>query len=108
MHLILSPQTPHGLTPRIETVLSVAGDVLTIDGVAYDLAPVPEGGRATPAPGDHPFIGPITREGGVIQATIRVVLDDTAAPDQPASPWAVTVASGPVTIPADRIEEASA
>ncbi|MBN8291015.1 hypothetical protein JI664_03465 [Rhodobacter sp. NTK016B] len=103
MHLILSPI--RGLPGQVETVISVAGDVLIIDGVAYDLAPVPEGGRATPAPGDHPFVGPITREGGVIHATIRVVLDDTAAPDQLASPWAVTVADGPVTIPADRIEE---
>ncbi|PWE26519.1 hypothetical protein C4N9_21600, partial [Pararhodobacter marinus] len=100
MHLILS--AVRGLPGQAETALSVAGDVLTIDGVAYDLGPVPEGGRATPAPGDHPFIGLITREGGEIHATVRVMLDDTAAPDQPASPWAVTVTSGPVTIPADR------
>ncbi|WP_210404006.1 hypothetical protein [Pararhodobacter marinus] len=95
MHLTLSPI--RGLPGQPETVISVAGDVLTIDGVAYDLGAVPEGGRATPAPGAHPFVGAITREGGLIRATIRVVLDDTAAPDQPASPWAVTVTSGPVT-----------
>ena len=105
MHLILSPI--RGLPGQAETAISVAGDVLTIDGVAYDLGPVPEGGRATLVPGDHPFIGAVNRTGGVIQATIRVVLDDTAAPNQPASPWAVTVTSGPVPIPADRIEEPS-
>ncbi|WP_370204647.1 hypothetical protein [Pararhodobacter marinus] len=105
MHLTLSPI--RGLPGQPETVISVAGDVVTIDGVVYDLAPVPEGGRATPAPGAHPFIGAITREAGEIRATIRVVLNDTAAPDQPASPWAVTVTSGPVTIPADRIEDAA-
>lgn len=102
MHLTLSPI--RGLPGQTETALSVAGDVLTVDGIAYDLGAIPDGGEATPE-GDHPFIGTITREGGVIHATVRVILGDAAAPDQPDSPWIVASASGAVTIPAARIEE---
>jgi len=103
MHLILTPI--RGLPGQPETVLSVAGDVLTVDGQPFDLSPVPEGGEAVPEGPAHPFVGPITRAGGVVHATIRVVLDDTAAPDQPVSPWTVVATSGDVLIPADRIEE---
>lgn len=101
MKLTLSPQA--GLPGQPETELSVAGDVLTVDGVAFDLSTVPEGGEAMPD-GDHPFIGPITRQGGVIHATVRVVLGDTAADHQPVDPahWVVEVADGPVAIPAVR------
>jgi hypothetical protein len=38
---------------------------------------VPEGGLAKPE-GAHPFVGAITRQGGVIHATVRVALSDTA------------------------------
>lgn len=58
------------LPTRAATTASVAGDVLTVDGVDYDLSAVPEGGEASPE-GDHPFIGPITRSGGEIACTIR-------------------------------------
>lgn len=104
MHLTLSPI--RGLPGQAETVLSVAGDVLSVDGTAYDLTAVPEGGLAEPS-GTHPFTGSITREGGVIRCGVRVILGDDAAPDQPTDPahWVVTVASGPVTIPASRLEE---
>ena len=102
MHLILSPL--RGLPGQPETLLSVAGDVLTCDGIAYDLSAVPEGGEGWPE-GDHPFIGALRREGGVIHATVRVTLGATADPMQPASPWIIPAASGPVTIAAARIEE---
>lgn len=102
MHLSLSPI--RGLPGQPETSIAVTGDVLTYDGVAYDLSPVPEGGQATPD-GEHPFIGPIRRIGGVIHATIGVMLGDTAQFDQPDSPWVIPDADGPVTIPATRIEE---
>ena len=101
MHLTLSPT--RGLPGQPETTLSVSGDVLTCDGVAYDLSAVPAGGEAIPE-GGHPFIGRITRQSGEIHATVHVVLGDDAASDQPTdwSHWTVTVASGPVTIPAIR------
>jgi len=98
MHLTLSPQ--QGLPGQAEITLHVAGDVLTIDGTDYDLAPVPEGGEGWPE-GDSPFLGPITRQGGVIHATIIARLGDDAAPDQ-GGPWVIGNAAGDVTIPAAR------
>lgn len=106
MQLTLSPI--RGLPGQAETALSVAGDVLTIDGVPVDFTTlVPEGGEFHPDPGDHPFIGAITRVDGEIRATIRVVLGDDAEPYQPTDPahWIVTVTEGPVEIPALRRPE---
>ncbi len=89
---------------RPEGALSVAGDVLTRDGVAYDLSPVPEGGEgwpAHPAPGeDHVFIGPIRRIDGTIHATLIVFPGDDAPQGQ--GPWTVAAGDGPVAIPATR------
>jgi hypothetical protein len=101
MHLTFSPQA--GLPGQPETTIHVTGDVLTIDGTAYDLSPVPEGGEGWPDE-EAIFEGPIRRVDGVIHATIRVRLDDTAAADQPPDPahWIVPNAEGGVTIPATR------
>ena len=101
MKLILSPT--RGLPGQPETEITVSGDTITVDGVPYDLSAVPEGGEAIPQGEDHPFVGKITRRGGVIACTIRVTLDDTAAPDQPTDPdhWQID-ASGSVDIPALR------
>jgi len=98
MNITLSPI--RGLPGQPGTVLSVSGDTLDVDGTAFDLSPVPEGGQATPE-GDHPFIGPITRVDGEIACTVRVILGDDAALDQPRDPahWIVAVASGAVEIP---------
>ena len=98
MHLTLSPQA--GLPGEPETALHVAGDVLTIDGTAYDLSPIPEGGQGEWE--DSPLIGPIRRIDGVIHATVLVRLGATAADEQPESPWTIENASGDVTIPAAR------
>ena len=98
MHLILSPYV--GLPGQPEMTIHVAGDVITIDGTAYDLSPVPEGGEGDWP--DSPFTGPIRRIGGKIHATVLVRLGDTAADDQPDSPWVIPNASGAVTIPAAR------
>lgn len=43
MHLTLSSQM--GLPGQPETTIHIGGDVITIDGIAYNLSPVPEGGR---------------------------------------------------------------
>lgn len=99
MDLTLTPQM--GLPGQPETSLSVMGDVLTVDDIAYDFSSVPEGGEAQPEEA-HPFAGPITRQGGVLRALVVVRLGPDAADDQPDSPWTVTATGGPVTIPAAR------
>jgi hypothetical protein len=99
MHLTLSPQV--GLPGQPETTIRVAGDVLTMDGTAYDLSAVPEGGEGWPD-GGTPFIPPIRRVSGAIHAAIIARLGDTAASDQPDSPWIIPDAEGEVTIPATR------
>lgn len=103
MHLTLSPQL--GLPGQPETTLHVAGDVLTVDGTPHDLSPVPEGGDGAwidDGGEGSPLIGRIARQGGVIHVAVRVRLGDTAADDQPDSPWTIPDAEGPVTIPAAR------
>jgi hypothetical protein len=117
MHLTLSPT--RRLPGRPETTLHVAGDVLTVDGVVYDLSSVPEGGEArVPSAHTGPFV-PLrwtdmpnetleaviaTRVGGVLRVVVRAGLDDTAADDQPSGPdhWVIPEAEGDVTIPAVR------
>ena len=101
MHLTLSPRVPHAYEPWVDSTIHVTGDTITIDGTSYDLSPVPEGGEGWPE-GDSPFIGPITRSGGVIHCTVLVLLGDTAADDQPDSPWVIEDADGEITIPAAR------
>jgi len=106
MILTLIPQA--GLPGQAETVLSVAGDVLTVDGVAYDLSPVPEGGEGLPSPApnrEHPFIGAIRRAGGRLHASVIVRLGQTASRDQPVEAWVVTAPDGPVEIPALRMPD---
>ena len=100
MHLILSPQA--GLPGQPETTIQVAGDVLTIDGLHYDLSPVPEGGEGEWE--DGPFIGPIRRIGGVIHCKVCVTLGPDTADDQPPdwAHWTIPDAEGGITIPALR------
>lgn len=91
-----------GLPGQAETQASVSGDILTVDGVAYDLGSVPDGGDATPA-GTHPFVGQISRAGGVIHAAVRWVYDTaTAEPAQGATVPSASVTSGTVPDPVQR------
>jgi len=100
MNLTISPQM--GLPGTPETTLHVAGDVLTIDGVPYDLSDIAEGDVAEWP--DSPLIGPIRRIDGVIHATVRVRLGPTATNIQPTDPahWVIPDAEGDVEIPAVR------
>lgn len=88
-----------------EAQATVSGDTVTVDGIAYDLSAVPEGGFAE-ADGDlHPFRGRIARSGGVLRYCLRWRFDAASAePDQPdALPTAVLTA-GPVPDPIVRLE----
>ncbi len=104
MQLTLLPT--RGLPDQAETEIIVSGDTITVDGTAYNLGAVPEGGEATPQGGNHPFVGKITRHDGVIACRVRVVLGDDANPHQPTDPdhWSLVAHDGPVAIPATRKE----
>lgn len=100
MNLTLSPMA--GLPGEPETTVHVAGDVLTLDGVSYDLSAVPEGGQAEAEGEGHPFRAPITRTDGVLHAVIGVRYDAaTAEDDQPADPahWIIENAVGEIDLP---------
>ena len=98
--MILTLIPCHGLPGQLETTLRVDGDVLWIDGQPCDLSAVPEGGEGL-APAGSPFVGPITRTGGRLHAALRVLLDSSAARDQPES-WTLDIAGGAVVLPAAR------
>jgi hypothetical protein len=100
MHLTMIPT--RGLPGQPETSLAVADDVIHVNGTAYDLSAVPEGGDGEWP--DSPLLGRIQRTDDVIHVTVRVQLDDTAANDQPTDPehWIVSDARGSIVIPAAR------
>ena len=101
MHLTLTPQM--ALPGAPETAISVAGDVITIDGVAFDLGAIPEGGEGWHE-GDSPFVGPIIRTDSIVRCRVIVQLSGTAEDNQPSDPahWIIDHADGPVTIPSLR------
>jgi len=91
-----------GLPGQDETTAAVAGDVLTVNGVAYDLSSVPDGGRAE-ATGEHPFAGPIARIDGAIHAPLTWYYDGASAlEDQGEEHPIADIANGPVRGPVTR------
>ena len=94
MKLTLSPVRRAGPA----RLMSVAGDVLSVGDTDYDLSAVPEGGEATANEG--PFVGPIRRVGGVIEAQVSVDIgDDAIIPMPDPGPWSVSVEAGEVVTP---------
>jgi hypothetical protein len=94
-----------GLPGDPETTASVAGDILTVDGVDYDLSPVPEGGQAVPE-GESPFVGAITRTNGEVVCEMLWRYDGaTAEPEQAYEIPVVTVTNGDVPDPVTRKPE---
>ena len=94
MHLTLTPQM--GLPGQPEMTIHVAGDTITLDGVAYDLSTIPEGG-AGHFEHDTPFLGQIRRVNGMLQATLIARLGSdfpTATPEA----WVIEDASGTVSV----------
>ncbi|UWQ30462.1 hypothetical protein [Leisingera sp. M523] len=94
-----------GTPGQSETSASVSGDVITVDGVPFDLSEVPDGGFAEPEGENHPFIGRIERINGELHIQLRWIYSEaTAEPHQPAVPPTFTVASGPVPDPVIRLQ----
>jgi hypothetical protein len=97
-----------GLPGQPETQATVSGDTVTVDGIAYDLSAVSEGGFAEADGDEHPFRGRIARSGGVLRYCLRWRFDAaTAEADQPAMPPAAALATGPVPDPIIRLEGAA-
>jgi len=99
---------PQAATPgATETAVSVAGDILTIDGVAYDLTATPEGGRVSfePEGGETlPFVGDATRQNGEVSLSILFKFDpSTAEPNQPKELVTLSLTSGPLPDPITRL-----
>lgn len=64
MKLILNLD-PVGDAP--ETIASIAGTVLTVNGTDYDLTKLPDGATAS-----HPVLGTVKRSGSEYECTIRL------------------------------------
>lgn len=91
-----------GLPGQPETTASVSGDTITVDGVAYNLSAVPEGGFAEPE-GEHPFAGQIERIGGELHLSLVWFYDTaTAEPIQPAAAPVFSVIDGAMPDPITR------
>ncbi|WP_065332166.1 hypothetical protein [Tritonibacter mobilis] len=92
-----------GLPGQSDTSASVNGDVITVNGTAYDLSTIPEGGFADPVGSSHPFVGRIERTNGEIHLQMVWRYSTvTAQPDQPAELAVVTISSGAVPDPIQR------
>ncbi|KIC22430.1 hypothetical protein [Leisingera sp. ANG-Vp] len=91
-----------------ETIGSVSVDVITVDGVAYDLSGEPEGGYAEPE-GEHPFAGRIARVDGELRVPLQWRYSRaTAERAQPRENPVVVVADGPIPDPILRKAEEDA
>jgi hypothetical protein len=71
-----------------DTVLTVSGQTLTIDGVPFDLTAIPDGAEATDEDPASPFIGVIRRVAGQIVCTVRYAYDATTADQMQSTDWA--------------------
>lgn len=71
-----------------DTVLTVSGDIITIDGLSYDLSSIPEGGEARDEDPASPFEGMIRRVNGQITCTVRARFDAATAAPQESTDWA--------------------
>lgn len=93
MHLTLSPV-------RMDTVLTASrcGDVLTLNGQAYDFSDLSEG-ESRPEP-DCPYLmGPVVRVGGVLRMTL-LLPHGARPPQETLFPQSILMAEdGPIPLP---------
>ena len=99
-------------TPQLRAdalLLSLDGDVLTVDGIAYDFGPLPEGGTLPRAAVGCPLLASdVTREGGHITLTL-ILPHGSDAPEAARFPQPITVTqNGPVPLPIIYASEADA
>lgn len=97
MHITLSPV-------RLDETLTATrtGDVLTLNGEAFDFGPLPEGATLpTEAIDSEWIVGPVSRIAGELRLTLR--LPHGPNPSQAvAFPEPITVSQdGPIPLPAD-------
>lgn len=101
MHIKLSPV-------RLDTAItaSLSGDIITINGQAFDFTQLPEGATLPAAAiGSDHFAGPVERINGELHLTLR--LPHGPNPSQAvAFPEPITVIKdGPITLPHDPTQE---
>ena len=99
MHITLSPV-------RLNETLAASrsGDVLTLNGVAFDFAPLPEGATLPAEAVDSPWIvAPVSRIDGELHLTLR--LPHGPSPRQAvAFPVPINVTGdGPIVLPTDEV-----
>lgn len=97
------------LTPQRRNapmVLSVAGDVLTIDSADYDFSTLPEGGEQTIDQIDSDmFSGPVTRVNGELHIALILPVGARAPHESLFPAPLIVTADGPVMLPAYEVEE---
>ncbi|KRV16794.1 hypothetical protein AN458_19570 [Pseudomonas aeruginosa] len=99
MIIKLSPYAPlPGSDERLS--LNRAGDVLAVNGQAFDFTPLPEGGELpAEAIGSEWFAGPVLRRAGQLELILRFPLaDDASAAARFPEPLLIE-ADGPVELP---------
>lgn len=95
MHITLTPmRRDDGL------ILTRRGDVLTINGLDYDFAPLPEGAILPRDAVDCPWLASdVTREGGQLRLTLILPHGADAPPEAVFPAPLLLTADGPVTLP---------
>lgn len=94
MRLILQPQRRDD-----DLSLSVAGDVLTVNGEEYDFSVIPNGGTLPSDATASDMIGPVDRIAGEIRA-VMVLPHGANPPPEVAFPEAIVVSKdGPIALP---------
>jgi hypothetical protein len=100
MHITFSP-VRRNERPEITR----KGDTITIDGVAFDFSPLPDGATLPQeAIGSDWFAGPVERSGGELRVTL-VLSHGPNAPQETRFPAPITMTGdGPVPMPPYEVE----
>ncbi|KAB2687512.1 hypothetical protein [Brucella tritici] len=87
-----------------EMILSKIGDVLTINGDAFDFSDLPDGGEYPAEALENEFIiGDVQRIDGVIHITVRMPYTNPEPPQSVAFPVPMIVSQdGPIALPEGR------